>query len=112
MKLQKYYEVVNNTPQETKDKVKKYLNSLDEEHQKLQISQILVDNKYPLKVKKDDVAVHVVNIPIAAEKIYQLIKKAPIHEVFKQWCQETKRSGGILVGSSIKEFFKYYENGQ
>lgn len=29
---------------------------------------------------------------------------ATTHEQFKQWCKETNRSGGVLVGSSIKEF--------
>lgn len=28
-------------------------------------------------------------------------------ELYKKWCKETKRSGGVLVGSSIREFFKW-----
>lgn len=31
-----------------------------------------------------------------------------IETIFKAWCVETKRSGGVLIGSSITEFFKYY----
>lgn len=30
-----------------------------------------------------------------------------IQEIFKQFCKETKRSGGVLVGSSIGEWHKY-----
>lgn len=36
-----------------------------------------------------------------------------IEELFKIWCKETKRSGGVLLGSSIREFFqwlKQYKN--
>ena len=33
-----------------------------------------------------------------------------IDKIFKQWLKETKRSGGVLVGSSIREFFEYYKN--
>jgi hypothetical protein len=32
-----------------------------------------------------------------------------ILKVFEKWCKETGRSGGVLVGSSIREFFRYYE---
>ena len=28
-------------------------------------------------------------------------------DLYLQWCKETKRSGSVLVGSSIKEFFKW-----
>ena len=28
-------------------------------------------------------------------------------DIYKQWCKETKRSGGVLVGSSIQEFLAY-----
>ena len=27
---------------------------------------------------------------------------------YAQWCKETKRSGGVLIGSSIKEFIRWY----
>jgi len=30
-----------------------------------------------------------------------------INILYKQWCKETKRGGGILVGGSIKEFFDW-----
>ena len=33
-----------------------------------------------------------------------------IVHIFKVWLKETKRSGGVLVGSSIREFFEYYKN--
>lgn len=28
----------------------------------------------------------------------------PIYELFKDWCKETNRNGGVIVGSSIREF--------
>lgn len=27
-----------------------------------------------------------------------------LNTLYNQWCKETKRSGGVLVGSSIREF--------
>jgi len=32
-----------------------------------------------------------------------------IENLYKQWCKETKRSGGILVGGSINEFFRWVD---
>lgn len=32
-----------------------------------------------------------------------------VQKLFKQWCKETKRSGGILVGASIREFLDYLQ---
>lgn len=29
-----------------------------------------------------------------------------VQQVFKDWCKQTKRSGGVLVGSSIQEFLR------
>jgi hypothetical protein len=37
---------------------------------------------------------------------------AELNKLFKQWCKETKRGGGVLVGRSIKEFFKWVEEKQ
>ena len=37
------------------------------------------------------------------------MEKLTLNIAFKQWCKETKRSGGVLVGSSIREFFAWYE---
>lgn len=31
-------------------------------------------------------------------------------EFFKRWCNETKRSGGVLIGSSVREFLAAYES--
>lgn len=31
-------------------------------------------------------------------------------EFFKTWCNETKRSGGVLIGSSVREFLAAYES--
>lgn len=36
-------------------------------------------------------------------------KQKHISDLYTQWCKETKRSGSVLVGSSLREFFKYYE---
>ena len=33
-----------------------------------------------------------------------------INDAFLKWCKLTKRSGGVLVGSSIREFFKWLED--
>ena len=32
-----------------------------------------------------------------------------IQEAYAVWCKETKRNGAILIGSSIREFFEWYE---
>jgi len=37
-------------------------------------------------------------------------KLPPIAVAFKQWCSETKRTGGVIMGPSIREFFEWYEN--
>ena len=34
----------------------------------------------------------------------------PLSEQFDVWIKETKRNGGILTGSSIREFFKWVED--
>ena len=33
-----------------------------------------------------------------------------IKDLYKQWCKETKRNGGVLVGGSINEFFDWLED--
>ena len=38
-----------------------------------------------------------------------------IEEFYKKWCKETKRSGGVLIGSSIRELliaFQLYNTTQ
>lgn len=30
-----------------------------------------------------------------------------LNVIFKKWCEETNRSGGVLIGSSVREFLKY-----
>lgn len=32
---------------------------------------------------------------------------ADLQQWYKDWCKETKRSGGILIGSSVREFIDY-----
>jgi len=32
-----------------------------------------------------------------------------LSEAYKIWCKETKRNGAVLIGSSIQEFFTWYE---
>lgn len=32
-----------------------------------------------------------------------------IEELYDQWCKETKRGGAILIGGSIRDFFKWLE---
>lgn len=34
------------------------------------------------------------------------MNKEQIEFIYKKWCKETKRSGGILIGKSIHEFFE------
>lgn len=34
----------------------------------------------------------------------------PLSEQFNVWIKETKRNGGVLIGSSIREFFKWVED--
>jgi len=33
-----------------------------------------------------------------------------IEVLYQQWCKETKRNGSILIGGSIRDFFKWLEN--
>ena len=33
-----------------------------------------------------------------------------IEKLYQKWCEETKRNGAILIGGSIREFFKWLEN--
>lgn len=33
-----------------------------------------------------------------------MTKGESTYELFQQWCKETKRNGGVVIGSSIKEF--------
>lgn len=33
-----------------------------------------------------------------------------VQQIYKQFCTETKRSGGVLVGSSIGEWHNYLSN--
>ena len=33
-----------------------------------------------------------------------------LNKYFKEWCKETKRNGGVLMGVSIKEFFSWLSN--
>jgi len=35
-----------------------------------------------------------------------------IREKYKQWCEETKRNGSVLVGGSMYEFFDWIEKQQ
>ena len=30
--------------------------------------------------------------------------------LFNKWCKETKRSGGVLIGRSFREFFNYVQD--
>lgn len=39
-----------------------------------------------------------------------MIPITDLHDLYKQWCKETKRSGGVLVGSSIKEWHIYLQD--
>ena len=34
----------------------------------------------------------------------------PLSEQYAVWIKETKRNGGVLIGSSISEFFKWTED--
>ncbi len=37
------------------------------------------------------------------------MEKRELESLFKQWCKETERSGGVLLGKSLREFFEYVE---
>ena len=37
------------------------------------------------------------------------LEEISLLKIFKEWCSLTKRSGGVLVGSSIKEMLNYIE---
>lgn len=34
--------------------------------------------------------------------------KVSIEEFYKQWCKDTKRGGGVLIGTSIRELLEAY----
>lgn len=34
--------------------------------------------------------------------------KEEIYDWYKKWCKETKRNGGILIGSSIQELLQSF----
>lgn len=44
-----------------------------------------------------------------ALKDYTSSIKEGLKEKYKQWCKETKRNGGVLVGGSMYEFFKWLD---
>ena len=33
-----------------------------------------------------------------------------IEQLYKEWCRETNRAGGVLVQGSIQEFFKWLDS--
>ena len=37
------------------------------------------------------------------------MKKKQLEKLFNDWVKKTGRNGGVLIGSSIKEFFQYVE---
>lgn len=87
---------------------------------KVTISRIMVQNKYLLPVTKADIGVYVVDIPKAAGLLNDLFQQnlqqthcytmLPLSEQYEVWIKETKRNGGVLIGSSIREFFKWVED--
>lgn len=38
--------------------------------------------------------------------------KVTVEQFYTDWCKRTKRSGGILIGSSIKELLTDFRNAQ
>lgn len=45
-----------------------------------------------------------------AETTKREVMSLDVKEYFLKWCKETKRSGGILVGSSIQEFLTHLQS--
>ncbi len=37
------------------------------------------------------------------------MEKIDFKKEYEQWCKDTKRSGGVLVGSSIQELLLYFQ---
>lgn len=35
-----------------------------------------------------------------------------IQDLYTEWCKETKRTGSVLVGGSIKEFFEWLDDNE
>ena len=33
-----------------------------------------------------------------------------LHQLYNEWCKETKRNGAVLVGGSIQEFFDWLQD--
>jgi hypothetical protein len=38
--------------------------------------------------------------------------KQTIEEFYSDWCKKTKRSGGVLIGASIRELLNDFKNAQ
>jgi len=36
-----------------------------------------------------------------------IVALPPMYQLFKDWCKETGRNGGVIVGQSIREFCEY-----
>lgn len=52
---------------------------------------------------------NMIHVNDAADIMERYSKPIDLNKLFKQWCKETKRNGGVIVGSSIREFFEYVE---
>ena len=50
---------------------------------------------------------NMIHVHDAAAIMESYFKPIDLNKLFKQWCKETKRSGGVIVGSSVREFFDY-----
>lgn len=74
------------------------------------IAKIMVDSKKRVATIRGETAHFDVDIPQAATTISNLIQGKDIEKVYHIWLKQTKRSGSVLVGSSIKEFFEFYKN--
>lgn len=70
-----------------------------------------MDKKIAAAIRETLVIKNPESIYRAVEKIMAIVGgvRKPIHEYYQQWCKETKRNGGILIGSSIREFFDWHE---
>lgn len=78
-----------------------------------QIVKILVHNKTRRELTNPSIkAVFTVDPWKAADEIIKLQKPPSIKSEFKKWCKETNRTGGVLLGRSLQEFFDWLEEKQ
>lgn len=75
------------------------------------VTELINDNGFHYIVKMTDVQDSECFVDVGCnvkfkEEHLELSNTINVQQIFKDWCRQTKRSGGVLVGSSIQEFLR------